>query len=43
MDSNIQIYITITKRWCLNLILRAIDKTVMCESTIDAEDLIEVK
>ena len=31
-----------TSRWCINLVLRSIDKMLMCNSTMDSEDLVEV-
>jgi len=29
-------------RWSLNLVLRCVDQVLMCNSTIDSEDLVEV-
>lgn len=38
------IFIHITyPRWCINLILRSVDKMLMCNSTMDSEDLTEAE
>ncbi len=31
----------LTLRWCLNLVLRSIDKMLMCDSTLNSDDLVE--
>ncbi|RMZ96159.1 serine threonine- phosphatase 6 regulatory ankyrin repeat subunit B-like [Brachionus plicatilis] len=35
--------ILMNDRWCINLVLRSIDKILMCESTMDSKDLVEAE
>ncbi|CAF0764926.1 unnamed protein product [Brachionus calyciflorus] len=35
--------ILLNDRWCINLVLRSIDKILMCNSTMDSEDLVEAE